>query len=120
MFNLQDVFFAMVQIALLVLAGRFLKYHIAWMRRLYLPESIVAGVLALLLGPEVLGAIATTSSGTESVLADGLFSEPIRMVWAQSPGIFINIVFAALFLGETIPVPVKFGKRQRLKWCLAR
>ena len=111
MFSLQDVFFAMVQIALLVLAGRFLKHHIAWFQHLYLPESIVAGALALLLGPEVLGAIATALSGPEATFAGGLFSEPIRMVWSQSPSIFINIVFAALFLGETIPSPRQIWRK---------
>ncbi|AMA08909.1 sodium/glutamate symporter [Picosynechococcus sp. PCC 73109] len=105
MFTLRDVFFAFILIALLVLAGRYVKQKVRWIQRLYLPESIVAGVLALLLGPQVLGAIATAISGGTSILSDGLFSEPIRAVWSQSPGIFINIVFAALFLGETIPRP---------------
>ncbi|NET38139.1 MAG: sodium:glutamate symporter [Cyanothece sp. SIO1E1] len=105
MFNLKDVFFALVMIALLVLAGRFIKQKFHWIQVLHLPESIVAGALALLLGPEVLGAIATTVSGPDTLLAGGIFSEPIRTVWSQSPGVFINIVFAALFLGESIPSP---------------
>ncbi|MBE7380730.1 MAG: sodium:glutamate symporter [Leptolyngbya sp. SIO1E4] len=105
MFTLKDVFFAFVMIALLVLAGRYIKQKVRWLQRLYLPESIVAGVLALLLGPQVLGAIATSVSGEEALLSGGLFSEPIRTVWSQSPSVFINIVFAALFLGESIPNP---------------
>lgn len=105
MFTLKDVFFAFVLIALLILAGRFVKQRLRWIQMLYLPESIVAGALALILGPQVLGAIATALFGADSLLAGGLFSEPIRTVWAQAPGIFINIVFAALFLGESIPNP---------------
>lgn len=105
MFSLQDVFFAFVIIALLILAGRYFKQKIHWLQRLHLPESIVAGFLALLLGPQVLGALATVVSGENSVLVNGLFSEPITAVWSQAPGVFINIVFAALFLGETIPSP---------------
>lgn len=105
MFNLQTVLFAFVLLALLLLAGRFLKQKVQFFQQLYLPASVVAGVLALLLGPEVLGAIATARGGEDSFLAGGLFSENIRAVWAQSPGVFINIVFAALFLGETIPPP---------------
>lgn len=50
MFTLRDVFFAFILIALLVLAGRYVKQKVRWIQRLYLPESIVAGVLALLLG----------------------------------------------------------------------
>ncbi|MGJ3252254.1 MAG: sodium/glutamate symporter [Elainellaceae cyanobacterium] len=105
MFTLRDVFFAFIWIALLVLAGRYVKQKIGWIQKLYLPESIVAGALALLLGPQVLGAIVASLSGDDALLAQGLFAEPIRAVWSQSPGIFINIVFAALFLGESIPQP---------------
>jgi ESS family glutamate:Na+ symporter len=105
MFTLKDVFFAFVWVALLILAGRFLKQKFRWIQRLYLPESIVAGALALILGPQIVGAIATRISGEDALLAGGFFSEPIRTVWSQSPGIFINIVFAALFLGESIPSP---------------
>jgi ESS family glutamate:Na+ symporter len=104
-FNLRTVLFAFVLLALLLLAGRYLKHRIRFFQRLYLPASIIAGALALLLGPQVLGAIATSISGEGSLLSGGLFSEDIRTVWSQAPGVFINIVFAALFLGETIPPP---------------
>ncbi|MEO0377771.1 MAG: sodium:glutamate symporter [Cyanobacteria bacterium P01_A01_bin.17] len=111
MFSLTDVFFAFVIVALLILVGRYLKQKIRWLQRLHLPESIVAGFLALLLGPQALGAMATVVSGEGSVLSDGVFSEPIREVWSQSPGRFINIVFAALFLGETIPNPREIWRK---------
>lgn len=111
MFTLRDVFFAFVWIALLVLAGRLIKQRIGWIRRLYLPESIVAGALALILGPQVLGAIATSISGEGTALSSGVFPEEIRTIWSQSPGIFINIVFAALFLGEVIPSPKQIWRR---------
>lgn len=105
MFTLQDVFFAFVLIALLILAGRFVKQKFGWLQQLYLPESIVAGVIALILGPQVVGAVTSAIAGENAWLAGGLFTEPIRNVWSQSPGVFINIVFAALFLGERIPNP---------------
>lgn len=41
----------------------------------------------------------------DGYLAGGLFPEEMRQVWSQSPGVLINIVFAALFLGEHIPNP---------------
>ncbi len=105
MFTLRDVFFAFIWIALLILAGRYFKQKSRWLQRLFLPESIVAGVLALMLGPQILGAIVTSIAGEDALLASGVFTEPIRTAWAQAPGIFINIVFAALFLGERIPNP---------------
>ena len=111
MFNLKDVFFAFIFIALLILAGRFVKQKVGWIQRLFLPESIVAGALALLLGPQVLGAIATAISGEGTFLSQGLFPENIRAVWSQAPGIFITIVFAALFLGEEIPSPRQIWRK---------
>lgn len=109
--TLKDVFFAFIWIALLILAGRIIKQKVGWIQRLYLPESIVAGALALILGPQVLGVIATALTGEGGFLSQGLFPETIRDVWSQSPGIFINIVFAALFLGEVIPSPKQIWRR---------
>ncbi len=111
MFNLKDVFFALVIIGLLILMGRLIQQKLAWLQRLYLPESVIAGIIALILGPQVLGAIVTGFSGDTSPLAQGLFSEEIRTVWKQAPGVFINIVFAALFLGEKIPKPKEIWKK---------
>ncbi|MEM7062859.1 MAG: hypothetical protein AAF572_06825 [Cyanobacteria bacterium P01_B01_bin.77] len=54
-----------------------------------MPSSIVAGVIALLLGPDVLGAI----SGENSFLSNGLFNQLILDVWSVIPGMFINAVF---------------------------
>jgi glutamate:Na+ symporter, ESS family len=110
-FNLRDVFFAFITLAILVLVGRYIKQKSPWIQRLYLPESIVAGALALFLGPQVLGAIVSAVAGAEAPLAQGAFPEAMRSVWSQSPSIFINIVFAALFLGETIPRPRDIWRR---------
>lgn len=101
MLSLKDALFAFILVALLILVGRLIHQKVRWIQKLYIPESIVAGVVALVLGPQVLGAIANPNSP----LAHGVFPESIREVWSQSPGVFINIVFAALFLGESIPHP---------------
>ncbi len=103
MFNLKDVFFALVIIGLLILIGRVIQQKSTWLQKLYLPESVIAGFLALILGPEVLGTIASNILGENTIIAGGLFSPEIRTVWQQAPSVFINIVFAALFLGESIP-----------------
>ena len=106
MFNLLNVFFAFIMVGILILVARFIKHKIRLFETLYLPESIIAGGIALLLGPGVLGAIALAlGADADSYFAGGIFPETMRTVWSQSPGVFINIVFAALFLGETIPNP---------------
>ena len=104
MFDLLDVFFAFVVLAILLLVSVFIKQKIKLLQKLYLPESIVAGTIALLLGAEVLGAI-IFKINPDSQFVNGLFPETICNIWSQSPGVFINIVFAALFLGEKIPNP---------------
>ncbi|WP_036479705.1 sodium/glutamate symporter [Myxosarcina sp. GI1] len=112
MFTLLSVFFAFVMVGILLLVARFLKHKIKFFETIYLPESIIAGAIALLLGPGVLGAIAVASgAGAESYWAGGIFPEEMRNVWSESPGVFINIVFAALFLGETIPNPQEIWRK---------
>ncbi len=110
MFNLKDAFFAFIIIGILILIARVIRQNIQWLRSLYIPSSIVAGVLGLLLGPGVFGAIAQTIN-PESPLANGLFNETIRTVWSQSPSIFINVVFAAIFIGEPIPSPREIWRK---------
>ena len=106
MFNLLNVLFAFIVVGVLLLIARFIKHKVRLFQTLYLPESIIAGAIALLLGSGALGAIAVSfGASPDSYLAEGLFPEEMREVWSQSPGVFINIVFAALFLGEHIPNP---------------
>jgi ESS family glutamate:Na+ symporter len=106
-FELVDAFFAFIVLGILIAIARSIRQHIGILRSLFIPSSIVAGVLALLCGPQVLGAIVPV----ESPLAQGLFPETMRQVWSQSPGIFINVVFATLFLGEAIPSPREIWRK---------
>ncbi len=104
MFDLLSVLFAFIILAILLLVSVYIKQKVKLLQQLYLPESIIAGAIALLLGAEVLGAIALKINSNSS-LASGLFPETMQQIWVQCPGVFINIVFAALFLGENIPNP---------------
>lgn len=106
-YDFKDVFFAFINLGFLVLAGRWVRQKVGVLQSLFLPSSIVAGVIALLLGPNVLGAIA----GENSFLSNGLFNQPILDVWSAIPGVFINIVFATIFLGEFIPPPKEIWRR---------
>ncbi|MDJ0900891.1 MAG: sodium/glutamate symporter [Xenococcus sp. MO_188.B8] len=104
MFDLLNVLFAFIILAILLLVSVYIKQKVQLLQQLYLPESIIAGAIALLLGGEVLGAIALKINPNSS-LVSGLFPETMQQIWVQCPGVFINIVFAALFLGENIPNP---------------
>ena len=104
MFDLPNVMFAFIVLAILLLLSIYIKQKINLFQQLYLPESIIAGAIALLLGKEVLGAIATQLNLNLS-LVNGIFPDTMQQIWLQCPEVFINIVFAALFLGENIPKP---------------
>ncbi|MGD1930740.1 MAG: sodium/glutamate symporter [Leptolyngbyaceae cyanobacterium] len=110
-YNFSDVFFAFITLSFLILVGRWIRQHVGILQSLYLPSSVVAGVVALLLGPGVLGAIVSATAGDGTVLSNGLFSEPILDIWSAIPGVFINIVFATIFLGEYIPPPGEIWRR---------
>ncbi|NES23721.1 MAG: sodium:glutamate symporter [Symploca sp. SIO3E6] len=100
-YDFQDVFFAFIILGCLLLMGRWIRQNIPLLQTLYLPSSIVTGLLALLLGPAVLGAI----MGEGNFLSTGIFPQPVLDVWGKIPGVFINVVFATIFLGEFIPSP---------------
>jgi len=74
-------------LCLLVAAGKQLRVKVPLFQRLYLPSSVIAGLLGLVI---------VQVSG-EALPADWTAG------WNKLPGLLINIVFAALFLGITIP-----------------
>ncbi len=112
MFNLLNVLFAFIVVGVLLIIARVIKQKIRLFQTLYIPESIIAGAIALLLGTGALGAIALSMGASpDSYIAGGLFPEEMQEVWSQAPGVFINIVFAALFLGEHIPNPKEIWRK---------
>lgn len=94
-----DVFQALLVIGLLVLVGKAIRSHVGFLRRLFVPSSVVAGLLALVAGPEVLGRV----RDDEGFLSDGAFGDEVLEVWSALPSLLISVVFAALFLGKRIP-----------------
>lgn len=85
--------------AVLVLAGMGVRRHVPLLRRLFVPNAVTAGFLALLLGPWVLGNL----TGDGGRFSAGLFGEEIIAVWSELPGMLINVVSAAILLGTTLP-----------------
>jgi len=74
-------------LCILIALGKFLRVKVGFLQRLYLPSSVIGGLLGLI------------------VLQ--VFGEWIppgwTAGWSKLPGILINVVFAALFLGVSIP-----------------
>jgi len=79
------VIFAILSI--LLIAGKILRVQLPLLQKLYLPSSVVGGILGLIL--------LTTF---KSVVAPEIVSE-MRLM----PGFLINVIFATLFLGVALP-----------------
>ncbi len=74
-------------LSIFLLVGKALRANIKLLQRLFLPSSIIAGFLALALGPYGI-----------DLIPDWILSN-----WQPLPGLLINLVFATLFLGVEIP-----------------
>jgi len=79
-----------VCLSILLGLGYFLRRKLVFLQRLYLPASVIAGLLGLIL------------SHTFKRVGMPLPAE-WTAGWSKLPGILINIVFACLFLGVSIP-----------------
>ena len=71
----------------LLLVGKLLRVKIKLLQKLYLPSSVIAGILGL----------------TILTVFKGDISPEYTAGWSKLPGFLINIVFAGLFLGVQIP-----------------
>jgi ESS family glutamate:Na+ symporter len=100
-FAAAQLFWCFVVLAILLIVARAIRQRVRWLRRLFLPSSIIAGALALLLGPEALGWV--MQQADRESFANGLFPGWMPAGWAELPGLLINVVFAALLMGKPIP-----------------
>jgi ESS family glutamate:Na+ symporter len=85
---------AFVFLGIALVVATLVRRYTGFLRRLYIPVSVIAGFLILLLGPQVLGALTHTS---------GLVPAPVADVLARLPGLMINVVFAGVMLGKRLP-----------------
>ncbi|KUI30367.1 sodium:glutamate symporter [Mycobacterium sp. IS-1742] len=92
----QTVGLAMVVLGIMFAVGWLVRARITFLRALFIPSSVIAGFLVLLLGPQVLGKLTGTN---------GLFPEAVIQVWRVLPGLLINVVFGAIMIGKTLPKP---------------
>ncbi len=88
--------FSLLVLGVLLAIGKWLRVKIELFQNLFLPSSIIAGFVGLLLGPEVLGKL-------NFIEGAGIFTENMLEVWGNLPGLLISVVFASLFLGNNIP-----------------
>ena len=76
----------------LLLIGKLLRAKLVFLQKLFLPASVIAGFIGLMLGPNLVGKHLIT-----------IIPQATINSWALYPGRLINVVFACLFLGFSIP-----------------
>ncbi|MCR3905470.1 MAG: sodium:glutamate symporter [Tenericutes bacterium] len=88
---------SIIIIAVSLLIAKLIRIKFKIFSKLFLPSSIIAGFLLLILGPEVLGKALSES------YTYGIFNENIIEVFRSIPGLLITFIFASLFIGSKIP-----------------
>src|SRR5699024_5294353 len=83
-------------------AGIAVRAYSRSVQKLFLPVALIAGFIALILGPQVLGRIAG-GLGWGGLEEGGIFGPGVLEVWSERPGRLISVAFAALFLGSAVP-----------------
>ncbi len=99
----QSILWAFVFAGLAMLAGKGLRSLFPKLKDLFLPSSVLGGLLALLAGYQVLGALGGRVAPDVAWISRGLIPQDILEVWRMLPGLLINVVFAALLLGKPLP-----------------
>ncbi|WP_040791565.1 sodium/glutamate symporter [Nocardia paucivorans] len=96
--------FALLMIGVMMLISKIIRVKWRLTQKLFIPSSIIGGALALLIGPDVFGRIAS-ALGTDRFAESGLFTPEILEVWKTLPGLLISLVFAGLLMGHKLPSP---------------
>lgn len=91
-------------IGVMMLISKIIRVKWRLTQKLFIPSSIIGGALALLIGPDVFGRIAS-ALGTDRFAESGLFTPEILEVWKTLPGLLISLVFAGLLMGHKLPSP---------------
>ena len=74
-------------LCLLLAVGKVLRVQVPLLQRLYLPSSVIGGVVGLIL---------FSSCGS-------LFPAELKETMSKCPGFLINVIFATIFLGAAVP-----------------
>ncbi|MCC5831229.1 MAG: hypothetical protein JJU36_17455 [Phycisphaeraceae bacterium] len=94
---------ALVILGMTLLLGKVIRRNVTLLQRLFLPTSVIAGTLGLLVGPQILGALIGRIWDEDAFLAGGLIPASVMSHWSSLPGLLISVVFAALLMGKSLP-----------------
>ncbi|CCV66487.1 Sodium/glutamate symporter [Paracholeplasma brassicae] len=83
-------------LAIALLIAKIIRINFKIFSKFFLPSSVIAGFLLLMIGPEVLGKFLDKSPY-------GLLTVEMLTVFKSLPGLLITIIFASLFIGKKLP-----------------
>ena len=86
-------FLSLFLAALFALVAEFILVLIPALRKYHIPRAFIGGILALVIGPQVLG----------KLLNLNIISQDIQSSWDELALFFVNVVFACIFLGKKVP-----------------
>ena len=82
--SLDTLFVSLAILGILLLVGTILRLYVPFIKKFFLPASLIAGFIGLLLGPSVLNVI----------------PENIVSTWSSLSGKLIVLVFAPMMMGK--------------------
>eukprot|EP00049_Salpingoeca_infusionum_P015547 m.304136 g.304136 ORF g.304136 m.304136 type:complete len:508 (-) comp15895_c0_seq6:300-1823(-) len=80
-------------LSLLLVLGHFIRTKLWWLRRIYLPASLIGGLIGLLIIQ-----LCTLNASVNTFVTREMLGG-----WQELPTILICVVFGCLFLGEPVP-----------------
>ncbi len=103
MITFQGLLYTFIFIGLALLAGKGLRSLIPVLKKIFLPSSVLGGILILLAGPQVLGNLFQRVLPSVQYLSTGIIPTSVLDILKGLPGLLISVVFAALLMGKPIP-----------------
>ena len=94
--SIQNPFlFYVSMLGILLVIGTYLRLKIPFLKKYFIPASLIAGIIGLLLGPYFLG----------------LIPKHITSCWSGMSGVLIVIVFAPMLMGKKERSPKELAKK---------
>src|SRR5690606_17285254 len=90
----EELGLSFVVLSLVFAAASVVRRFAPPLRAMFIPTAVIGGFLMLALGPEGIGRLTG---------GDGLFTPRSLAIWKALPGLLINVMCAALLLGERMP-----------------
>jgi len=75
------------------LLSEIIRFFIPILKKYHIPRAFIGGIIALVLGPELIGSFSGFNIITEKILNP----------WSEMSLFLVNVIFACIFLGTNIP-----------------